>query len=113
MTVTQPSAQKLPIRLMRERYRVSSRTIDRWLENGLLPEPMRINRIRYWDLQELEVLDRERRAAFGSEGSCTCKGYSTQAESDPKRQSAAVKSSLSVHCSSPVARAAKGLSRAR
>ena len=69
MTVTQPTAFKLPIRLVRERYRVSSRTIDRWLENGLLPQPMRINRVRYWDLQELEDLDRKRRATFGSERS--------------------------------------------
>jgi hypothetical protein len=112
MTVTQQFAQKLPIRLLRERYRVSGRTIDRWLENGLLPQPLRINRVRYWDLQELEELDRERRAAFGSERSSTLKGCSTSAGSSAARQSATDSSDVSI-CSSAAAPVAKGLSRVR
>ena len=45
-----------------ERYGVVPRTIDRWLEAGLLPEPLRINTIRYWDEAEIEQRDRERSA---------------------------------------------------
>jgi DNA-binding transcriptional MerR regulator len=43
-----------------ERYGVVPRTIDRWLEVGLLPEPLRINSIRYWDEAEIDQRDRER-----------------------------------------------------
>ena len=46
-----------------ERYGVVPRTIDRWLVAGLLPEPMRINTIRYWHLDEIERLDQERTGA--------------------------------------------------
>jgi hypothetical protein len=43
-----------------ERYGVVPRTIDRWLAAGLLPEPVRINTIRYWDEAEIDQRDRER-----------------------------------------------------
>jgi len=43
-----------------ERYGVVPRTIDRWLAAGLLPEPLRINTIRYWNLDEIEQRDQER-----------------------------------------------------
>ena len=45
------------------------RTIDRWVEAGILPVPMRINKIRYWDETEIERLERERmaRAVAGME----------------------------------------------
>jgi DNA-binding transcriptional MerR regulator len=54
--------KKLTTRLLCERYSVCDRTIDRWVEAGILPEPMRINKARYWDEQEIEQLDRERAA---------------------------------------------------
>jgi len=38
----------------------SVRTIDRWIENGELPPPMRINRFRFWDEKELDAFDARR-----------------------------------------------------
>jgi len=54
--------KKLTTRLLCERYSVCDRTIDRWVEAGILPVPMRINKIRYWDEAEIEQLERERMA---------------------------------------------------
>jgi hypothetical protein len=51
----------LPMRLVCERYNISDRTVDRWLESGILPLPLRINGIRYWRASELEQHER----AFG------------------------------------------------
>jgi predicted DNA-binding transcriptional regulator AlpA len=42
---------------------VVDRTIDRWVGAGVLPQPMRINKIRYWDEAEIEQLERERIAS--------------------------------------------------
>jgi predicted DNA-binding transcriptional regulator AlpA len=50
----------LPMRAMVERYSVTERTIDRWLDGGILPEPLRINGLRYWRLGELEQRERAR-----------------------------------------------------
>jgi DNA-binding transcriptional MerR regulator len=55
--------RKLTTRALSERYGVASRTIDRWTETGILPQPMRINQVRYWDLAEIEAFDRVRSAA--------------------------------------------------
>jgi DNA-binding transcriptional MerR regulator len=44
------------------RYGVTSRTIDRWLETGVLPQPMRINKVRYWDEAALDAADLARMA---------------------------------------------------
>jgi predicted DNA-binding transcriptional regulator AlpA len=64
-TMSGPNSQnrKLTARSLCERYGVVSKTIDRWTETGILPKPMRINRYRYWDLAELEALDRARMVA--------------------------------------------------
>ena len=53
-------ARKLTSRALQERYGVVDRTIDRWVESGVLPQPMRINKIRYWDLDEIEARDTQR-----------------------------------------------------
>ena len=53
-------ARKLTSRALQERYGVVDRTIDRWVESGVLPQPMRINKIRYWDLEEIEERDSQR-----------------------------------------------------
>jgi DNA-binding transcriptional MerR regulator len=53
-------SQKLTSRALQQRYGVVDRTIDRWTEAGILPEPMRINKIRYWDEAEIEELERAR-----------------------------------------------------
>jgi predicted DNA-binding transcriptional regulator AlpA len=63
MSIPKPQSRKLPMREMCMRYGVSSRTIDRWLVTGILPQPLRINRYRYWDLAELEVFERARMVA--------------------------------------------------
>jgi predicted DNA-binding transcriptional regulator AlpA len=49
----------LPTRLVCERYSITDRTVDRWLENGILPPPIRINGLRYWRQHELEQVERE------------------------------------------------------
>ena len=54
--------RQLTTRALCERYSVSDRTIDRWLDAGILPPPMRINRRRYWDLEEIERRERDRMA---------------------------------------------------
>jgi predicted DNA-binding transcriptional regulator AlpA len=55
-----PWKRKLTMRLLCDRYDVCDRTIDRWTATGVLPKPMVINRIRFWDEDEIEQRDRER-----------------------------------------------------
>ena len=55
--------RQLPARALCERYSVSDRTIDRWLDAGILPPPVYINRRRYWLEEELERCERERMAS--------------------------------------------------
>jgi hypothetical protein len=43
-----PTPQLETHRKIAERYNVSTRTIDRWSENGILPEPVRIRGRKYW-----------------------------------------------------------------
>jgi predicted site-specific integrase-resolvase len=52
--------RKLICRDLCDRYRVVPRTIDRWVDAGIMPVPMRINKVRYWDEAEIEQLERER-----------------------------------------------------
>jgi predicted DNA-binding transcriptional regulator AlpA len=61
------NVRKLTCRALTERYGVVYRTIDRWVATGVLPEPMRINKIRYWDLGELEEFERKRKAQAGKD----------------------------------------------
>ena len=49
----------LPTRLVCARYNITDRTVDRWVETGILPTPVRINGLRYWRQHELERRDRE------------------------------------------------------
>jgi DNA-binding transcriptional MerR regulator len=53
------SDRMLPTRSVCERYNISDRTVDRWLESGILPPPVRINGLRYWRQRELEQRERE------------------------------------------------------
>jgi predicted DNA-binding transcriptional regulator AlpA len=60
------SKRYLPIKEICERYGVVDRTIERRMAAGILPQPIVINKRRYWDLEELEQIEREamaRRAA--------------------------------------------------
>jgi DNA-binding transcriptional MerR regulator len=52
--------RKLTTRLLCDRYNVTGRTIDRWVEQGVLPKPMVINTVRYWDEDEIDRRDQER-----------------------------------------------------
>lgn len=38
----------LTTRLLAQRWKVTTRTIDRWVQSGLLPEPTKINGRKYW-----------------------------------------------------------------
>ena len=49
----------LPTRVVRERYNISDRTVNRWEKSGVLPPPIRINGVRYWHQHELERRERE------------------------------------------------------
>ena len=49
----------LPTRLVCARFNITDRTVDRWLENGILPTPVRINGLRYWREHELEQRERQ------------------------------------------------------
>jgi predicted DNA-binding transcriptional regulator AlpA len=50
----------LTSRSLCERYGVVAKTLDRWVQAGILPQPMWINRRRYWDVKDVETFDRDR-----------------------------------------------------
>ena len=58
---TTPTDQErlLPMGQVCRRYSITDRTVDNWLGKGLSPEPVRINRLRYWRLSDLERFERE------------------------------------------------------
>jgi hypothetical protein len=51
-------------RLVAQRYNISTRTINRWLSDPQLsfPQPLIINRRRYWDSEALTEWERARAA---------------------------------------------------
>jgi DNA-binding transcriptional MerR regulator len=51
----------LPAQAVASRYGVSDRTVDRWVEAGVLPKPMYIQGRRYWDEAELAQRDQARK----------------------------------------------------
>ena len=53
-------ARKLRSRDLQARSGVVGKTLGRWVKGGVLPEPMRINRLRYWDEAELDRVDSAR-----------------------------------------------------
>jgi predicted DNA-binding transcriptional regulator AlpA len=57
------SKKLLPTRVVMDRYSVSDRTIDRWVADPKLnfPQPIRINRKRFFYEHELEEFDETRR----------------------------------------------------
>lgn len=52
----------LTAKLVAERYGVNLKTIDRWTEADILPQPLRVNHRRYWNEFEIEQRERERMA---------------------------------------------------
>jgi predicted DNA-binding transcriptional regulator AlpA len=53
----------LTTRVLCERFNVVDRTIDRWVEAKILPQPMWLNGRRYWPEEEIEAVER---AALGA-----------------------------------------------
>jgi predicted site-specific integrase-resolvase len=51
--------QKISASLISQRYGVSVRTVSRWVEAGILPTPMYINKRRYFDEGEIEEFERK------------------------------------------------------
>jgi predicted DNA-binding transcriptional regulator AlpA len=60
ITDNESDERLLPMRHMCRRYGVSPRTIDRWLERGKLPVPVRIGPRKFWRLSQLRELERQR-----------------------------------------------------
>ena len=52
--------RRLTARLVAEKYGVCGETVNRWIKAGILPPPLWINGVRYFDEAELENRDRER-----------------------------------------------------
>ena len=46
------------------RYGRSGRSVDRWVESGVLPKPIYINGQRYWDEADLDERDEARKAVM-------------------------------------------------
>ena len=60
MSQTTGLSRKLTSKAVAERYDVTIRTVERWTDAGILPQPMRINHIKYWDEEEIAQTERER-----------------------------------------------------
>ena len=48
MTNERPTGAMISTRLMAERWHVSLRTVERWIEVGVLPPPIRVRGRKYW-----------------------------------------------------------------
>jgi hypothetical protein len=57
---TPGSRPKVPARKVMERYQICDKTLDRWVASASLgfPQPMWVNRRRYFDVIELDEFDR-------------------------------------------------------
>jgi DNA-binding transcriptional MerR regulator len=58
-----PVYQKHTARDVADEFNVTVRTIDRWVEQGILPPPITINKTRYWTRADLNSLERRERAS--------------------------------------------------
>ncbi len=58
------SQKFLNVRAVCARYsNISDRTVDRWLQTGVLPKPIYIQGQRYWSSEQLDERDKARLAA--------------------------------------------------
>jgi predicted DNA-binding transcriptional regulator AlpA len=58
------SQKFLNVRAVCARYsNISDRTVDRWLQSGVLPKPLYIQGHRYWSSEQLDERDKARLAA--------------------------------------------------
>jgi predicted DNA-binding transcriptional regulator AlpA len=46
-------------RQLSERYQTVTRTIDRWVKTGRLPQPIYIGEVPMWDADEIEAVERQ------------------------------------------------------
>lgn len=53
-------SRKLPASAVAARYGRSSKTLDRWGEQGIIPKPKYINGYKFWDEAELDAADKIR-----------------------------------------------------
>ena len=53
-------SKKLPASAVAARYGRSSKTLDRWGEQGIIPKPKYINGYKFWDEAELDAADKIR-----------------------------------------------------
>jgi hypothetical protein len=53
MVSPQVTGRKVTVRYICERFGIVDRTVGRWIETGVLPQPY-INKRRYFDLQEVD-----------------------------------------------------------
>ncbi len=52
--------KKLPTAAVAARYGKTPKTLDRWVETGIIPRPQYINGYKFWDEAELDASDRAR-----------------------------------------------------
>ena len=52
-----PAAELDRTRTLAERHKVSIRTVERWVEAGILPQPLRIRGRKFWPAGTLARLD--------------------------------------------------------
>jgi len=71
--------RKLRTQALCERYDITSRTVDRWVEQGVLPKPMVINHVRYWDEDDIDRRDQERMAEANT---AACRGNQDELHAD-------------------------------
>jgi predicted site-specific integrase-resolvase len=57
------AGRKLTARNICDRYGIVDKTVERWVDAGILPQPVYINKRRYFDEAEVEQRERERMAA--------------------------------------------------
>jgi hypothetical protein len=57
-----PTGRKLTTRNLCDRFNISTRTVDRWTKDHALgfPQPLYINRRKYWDEAALIAWERSR-----------------------------------------------------
>lgn len=92
----------LPTRLVCARYRISDRTLDRWLERDELrfPLPVTINRKRYWHLEALQAWERQQAAAVARRPVTAYAGSQAPANANPSGQIDATAPTLSTEAGS-------------
>ena len=53
-------SRKLPASAVSARYGRSTKTLDRWAEQGIIPKPRYINGFKFYDEAELDAADKIR-----------------------------------------------------